>query len=101
MDRPYDFAGNFRVDLVLDQDLPSDPRRAAPDRPGRLPVGGRQVKDYPLAVAFNTAAENRGASIRNLIAAVDDEGVVARRMRPVIPPPGSGSVVDTMVEITG
>src|SRR5438132_1367258 len=101
MNRPYDVAGNFRVDFVLDQDPPSDQCGAATDRSGRLPIGGGEVKHHPFAVPFDAAAKNCCAGIRNLVAAVDNEGVVARSVHSIVSPSRSRSGVDAMVEITG
>src|SRR6202023_3742799 len=101
MSRPYDVAGNFRVDCVLDENPPSDQRSAATDRTGRLAVGSREVKHHPFAVPFDAAAKNCCAGIRNLVTTVDDEGVVARRVHSIIPPSRSRSGVGTVVEITG
>src|ERR1700737_1451107 len=101
MSRPYEFAGNFRVDFVLDENPPSDQRSAATDRTGRLAVGSRVVKHPPFAVPFAGAPKNGCAGRVGFVSRGEYEGVLARRVHSIIPPSRSRLAVGAMVEITG
>src|SRR6516164_4148801 len=100
MDNPDDITRNVRIDLVLNYHLPTDQRGAPPNGAGREAISGRQIEHNPFAVVFYATAEDRRGGIWNLIGAVDDQAVVACRVRSIVTPSGPRLGVVSMVKIT-
>ena len=81
MHSPYDRAGHFGTDLVLDDDLPPDQRRATPNRAGRFSVSRRQIEDCPFAVSVDAIADDRRTRVRQLEMDVAD---YERMLQPIV-----------------
>src|SRR5215469_946721 len=101
MGGPYDRAGNFWADFVLDHHLPPDQCRSAAYRACGFSIRSRQIEDDPFAVTVDTIADDRCVRVGHLIAPANHQSVVSCGLRTVIPPPRPGLAVDAVIEITG
>jgi len=86
MHGPYDLTGQFGANLVLDDDLPADQCGPTPNGARRFSISRRQIENCPFAVPVDAIADDRRARVGYLVAAIDDQGVVAGSMRPVVTP---------------
>ena len=86
MHGPYNLAGQCGANLVLDDHLPTDQCSSTPNGARWLSISRGQIKNCPFAVPVDAIADDRRGCVGYLVATIDDQGVVAGSLRPVVTP---------------